>query len=101
MCRQCQGRELTWEESGGKGSVYSWSMVWRPQTTAFSVPYAPAIIDLDEGYQMLSNIIECEPESVDIGLRVKVAFHPIGQGISYPYFRPDERGTDDGSSPKT
>lgn len=88
MCRNCQERTLVWEESSGRGTVYSWSVVWRPQSQAFSVPYAPAIIELDEGYQMLSNVIDCEPEEVRIGLPVSVSFHPIGGGISYPYFRP-------------
>jgi uncharacterized OB-fold protein len=47
-----------------------------------------AIVDVDEGYQMVANIIGCEPEDVATGLPVRVEFHPIGGGMSLPYFRP-------------
>jgi uncharacterized OB-fold protein len=67
-------------------------VVWRPQTPAFAVPYVAAIVDLDEGYQMLANVIGCEPEDVAVGLRVVVEFHPIGGGFVLPYFRPDTTG---------
>ena len=47
-----------------------------------------AIIDLDEGYQMLSNIIECDPAAVQVGMRVEVAFRIASDEITLPYFRP-------------
>ena len=88
VCRWCNGRELAWEPSDGVGSVYSWSVVWRPQAPAFVTPYVPAILDLDEGYQMVSAIIGCEPEEVHDAMRVVVEFHPIGDDMLLPYFRP-------------
>jgi hypothetical protein len=63
-------------------------VVWRPQTPHFVVPYAPIIVTLDEGYQMLSNLIDCDTEEISDGLRVEVAFEPIGEGLKLPYFRP-------------
>jgi uncharacterized OB-fold protein len=91
-CRCCGSSDLTWERSAGFGAVYSSSVVWRPQTPAFAVPYVAAIVALDEGYQMLANVIGCEPEDVVVGLRVAVEFHPIGGGFVLPYFRPDGAG---------
>ena len=44
ICPHCYGRSLSWERSAGLGSLYSWTVVWRPQHPAFRVPYAPAII---------------------------------------------------------
>jgi uncharacterized OB-fold protein len=88
LCRFCGSRDLSWAQSAGLGAVYSWSIVWRPQSPAFSTPYAAAIIDLDEGYQMLSNVIGCEPDDIHAGLRVAVEFHLVGEGINLPYFRP-------------
>ena len=86
--------DLEWEVDAGTGAVYSWSVVWRPQSPAFHVPYAPAIIEVDEGYQMLSCIIGCGPDAIEVGLRVGVEFHPAGGGISLPYFRPLSSGLD-------
>jgi uncharacterized protein len=88
MCRWCNSLDLTWERSKGTGSVYSWSVVWRPQTQAFEIPYVVAILDVDEGYQMVGNIVGCEPEEVFAGMKVAVEFHPIGEGMSLAYFRP-------------
>lgn len=94
LCRWCGSLDLPWEVSSGTGAVYSWSVVWRPQSPAFHVPYAPAIIDVDEGYQMLSCIVGCTPETIEDGLRVGVEFHPARGGISLPYFRPVSSGSD-------
>ncbi len=88
ICRRCRSRDLLWRVSRGRGSVYSWTISWQPPSPGFVVPYAPAIIDVDEGYQMLSNIIECDTADVRVGLDVEVAFHPVGEGVSLPYFRP-------------
>jgi uncharacterized OB-fold protein len=87
-CRNCLSSQLDWERSGGQGTVYSWTVVHRPQTPAFSVPYAVAIIDIDEGYQMMSNLIGLPPEDVQVGLRVVVDFRELSDEITLPYFRP-------------
>ena len=60
--------------------MYSWTTVWRPQTPAFTVPYAAVIVDMDEGWQMLSNLIGCEHDAVHVGMPVEVEFHPIHDG---------------------
>lgn len=87
-CRRCSSPELAWERSAGLGAVYSWSTVWRPQSPAFATPYVAAIIELDEGFQMLANIVGCSPEEIRLGMRVAVEFHPIGEGFNLPYFAP-------------
>jgi uncharacterized OB-fold protein len=88
MCAHCVSRNLTWERSAGTGAVYSWTTVWRPQTPAFTIPYTAVIVDVDEGWQMLSNLIGCEHDAVDVGMRVEVEFHPLNDEITLPYFRP-------------
>lgn len=87
-CRECGGSTLEWQVSAGRGEIYSWSTVWRAQTPAFTVPYVAAIVTLDEGYAMISNIIGCRVEEVTVGLAVEVEFHPVGEDIWLPYFRP-------------
>jgi uncharacterized OB-fold protein len=87
MCRWCTSRSLQWEQSKGGGKIYSWTIAYRPQTNAFTIPYAPVIVDLDEGFQMLSNIIDCDTDDLTVGLRVQVDFRPVGH-LTLPYFRP-------------
>jgi uncharacterized protein len=89
ICAHCLADDLTWEPSTGTGTVYSYTMVWRPQTPAFQVPYCPIIVDVDEGWQTLSNLIGVEPDAVEVGMRVRVEFHPIADGFVLPYFRPE------------
>jgi hypothetical protein len=89
LCAHCCARELTWETSAGTGTIYSYTIVWRPQTPAFTVPYCPIIVDVDEGWQILSNLIGCGDEAVEVGMRVRVEFHPIPDGFHLPYFRPE------------
>jgi len=88
ICRTCGSRDLRWECSAGLGTVYSWTVVWRPQQPAFVVPYAPAIIDMDEGYQILASIVGCDVADLAVGMRVAVEFHPVAGGFVLPYFRP-------------
>ena len=77
---------MRWEHSGGQGEIYSWTVVRRPVTAEFEPPYAPAIVTLDEGYQMLTNIVGVTPEDLAIGMRVQVRFHAVGADVTLPYF---------------
>ena len=85
-CRQCLSAELVWERSGGAGEIYSWTVVHRPVTAEFEPPYAPAIVTLDEGYQILTNVVGVAPEDLAIGMRVRVQFHSVGADVTLPYF---------------
>lgn len=88
-CRACLARALVWEAGGGRGELYTWSVVRRPVTPAFEVPYAVAVVTLDEGYQMMTNIVDAAVDQLRVGLRVRVVFHQVGDGLYLPYFAPD------------
>jgi uncharacterized OB-fold protein len=88
ICSHCCSRALRWEQSTGSGVVISWTTVWRPQTQEFVVPYSPVVVELSEGWQMLSNITGCEHDAVYIGMPVEVWFHPLSESVKIPYFRP-------------
>ena len=77
---------MQWKQSDGVGEVYSWTVVHRPVTPEFDPPYAPAIVTLDEGYQMLTNIIGVAPADLAIGMPVQVQFHEVGDDVTLPYF---------------
>ncbi len=88
ICRDCLKADLTWEPSAGHGVLLSWTVVHRPVTPAFEVPYAPAIVELDEGHQMMTNLIGIAPEDITFGMPVEVEFHEVSPGLWLPYFRP-------------
>lgn len=85
-CRECLSASLEWNRSGGLGDIYSWTVVYRPVTADFAPPYAPAIVTLDEGYQMLTNVIGVAPEELTVGMRVRVQFHSVEPDLTLPYF---------------
>jgi uncharacterized protein len=85
-CRQCLSEDISWQHGSGLGEIYSWTVVYRPVTPEFEPPYAPAIITLDEGYQMLTNVVGVPPEDLEVGMRVRVQFHATGPGATLPYF---------------
>lgn len=87
-CRACRSRDLVWERSGGVGTLYSWTVVWRPQLPTIEVPYAPAIVRLDEGHDLVSALIGLDHAAIAAGLRVEVEFHPVSDTITLPFFRP-------------
>jgi len=85
-CRHCLASELDWRISAGVGEIYSWTVVHRPVTAEFEPPYAPAIVTLDEGYQMLTNIVGVEPEGLAVGMPVQVQFQFLADDLTLPYF---------------
>ncbi len=87
-CTNCQSVALDWVESSGRGRVYSYSVVHRAPRPQFEVPYAVVIIALEEGWYMLSNLLECPLDAVAIDLEVAVRFKRMSDEITLPYFVP-------------
>jgi hypothetical protein len=77
-----------WAPSTGRGALYSWTVVWRPQHPTFVVPYAPAVVEVDEGWFHIGAVIGCEPEELRAGMPVAVEFHPVSDDVVLPYWRP-------------
>jgi hypothetical protein len=86
-CRRCLGPDLEWATSTGTGRLYSWTVVWRPVTPVFPAPYAPVIVDVAEGFQMVSNVVDAAVEELAADLPVTVVFGTAG-ALSLPYFTP-------------
>jgi len=79
--------DLIWVESSGRGTLYSYTIVHRPQQPSFAVPYVPIIALMDEGWHMLSNLKEVGIDEIEIGMAIEVFFEPMSSEISLPYFR--------------
>jgi uncharacterized OB-fold protein len=79
--------DLEWRVSKGLGTVYATTVVHPRQGT----PYNVALIDIDEGFRMMSRVEDVTPRDVKIGLRVKFRVHPAeGDEPPYPVFTPAE-----------
>lgn len=89
LCPRCHGDRIEWRAASGGGVVYSYTIARRPAGPAFAarVPYVVALIDLDEGVRLLSNVITEDPATVRIGQRVHVDFEDAGEGLALPVFR--------------
>ncbi|MCH8007796.1 MAG: OB-fold domain-containing protein [Chloroflexi bacterium] len=88
-CTHCTSLNLSWKTSKGEGTVYTYSIVRQNYHPAFRerIPYVIAWIDLDEGFRMLSNVVDVDPESVSVGQRVRVRWDDQ-EGLSLPEFTP-------------
>ena len=92
LCPHCSSTDLDWRPASGRGTVYAVSVQYRPGTPQMKdrVPYAVALIDLDDGVRMLSNVVGCEAESVSVGQSVRAAWEPLSDGRNLLVFEPDE-----------
>lgn len=90
MCTKCSGRSLEWMRASGRGRVKSFTIVRRAVSEAYAaeVPYVVALVELDEGPTMMSNIIGCNVDDVLIGAQVEVVFDQWQDGVVVPKFRP-------------
>jgi uncharacterized OB-fold protein len=80
--------ELKWRISAGAGTVYSSTVVY-PRNEA---PYNVVLIDMDEGYRLMSRVDGIDPCSVTIGMRVKAHVQHDKEGVPFPVFHPVAQG---------
>ncbi len=79
-CPNCgAGRDqIEWFDASGRGAVYSYTVVRRNRGSWGEIlPYIVAYVELDEGPRIMTNIVECDPESVTIGQAVEAVFHSV------------------------
>ena len=81
---------MRWEKVSGRGKVYSYSIVRRAGIPGFEedVPYVFAIVELDEGPRMATNIVGIEPEKVAIAMKVEAFFDDVTPEITLVKFKP-------------
>ena len=90
VCPFCLSDDTEWLRCTGTGSVYTFTVTHQNQAPGFrdELPYVMAYVELDEGLRMLTNIVECAPDAVRIGMRVEVVFDDVTPEFSLPKFRP-------------
>ena len=90
VCTVCLSSEVVWERASGRGAVYTFTVTHQNQAPGFRemLPYVYAIVELEEGVRVPTNIVGCPPDTVRIGLPVEVVFEDVTQEITLPKFRP-------------
>ena len=92
ICPQCFSRDTDWMQSTGRGILHTFAIVHRGPTPVFRdrVPYVAALVELEDGVRMPTNLVEVEadPSVVKIGMEVEVVFEDLDDKISLPMFRP-------------
>jgi hypothetical protein len=84
-------RDIEWREVSGKGKVYSFTIAHRG-TPPFqgSEPYAIASVTIDEGVNIIADVVNCKAEDLKVGMRVKPYWHPIANGEHLLMWQPDK-----------
>ena len=92
LCPFCNSDALEFRAVSGSGTVYARTVVHRPgnPTMAERVPYVVALIQLDEGARLMSNVVGCEPHDVHVGMQVKTTWEELSDGRALPLFEPSD-----------
>ncbi|MCS5636680.1 MAG: OB-fold domain-containing protein [Myxococcota bacterium] len=100
LCPDCLSRDLAPEAVSGRARLHTYTINHQPWVPGFDPPYLVAIVDIEEqdGLRLTTNLVDCEMEDVEIGMRLKVRFEAREDGIFIPLFAPDapSGGTDGG-----
>lgn len=88
-----KGGRLEWFEASGRGEVYSYVVAHPPFLPAFGdmLPHILVLVQLDEGPRLVGYMVQCTPERMAIGMRVRVVFKPLTDDVTLPVWEPDGR----------
>ena len=90
QCPVCMSDDLGWTRVSGRGRLYSFTIVHQTAHPAFQPesPHIYAVIQLNEGPRMPSNLVECELEDAEIDMPVEAVFEDVSDEYTLVKFRP-------------
>lgn len=90
FCPECWSEEVVWEQACGRAVLYTHSTVFVNDLPPFGeqVPYVAAVVDLEEGPRMMTQVVDCEPDQLRIGMALDATFRTIADGVTLVVFRP-------------
>ena len=95
MCFRCQSCETAWKEAPEEATVYSYTVVRHAGHTAVTarLPYVVAVVEFATmpGVRLITNLTDIDPTQVAIGMKVRLWWDDIGDGMQVPRFAPAER----------
>ncbi|HET6473484.1 MAG TPA: Zn-ribbon domain-containing OB-fold protein [Pseudomonadales bacterium] len=92
FCPSCSSRSVSVFKASGRGRLLSYVINQRPHP-AWNAPYSIAIVELDEGPRMMSNIVGCDqtPDALQLDMPLEVTFEDLSNEIALPLFKPAGR----------
>ena len=90
FCPRCFSWSIEWHTCSGHGTLYSFAIQFRPQMPGFTPPYVTALVQLDEGPRLMTNLIGIEPspEAIRCDMPVEVTWDDVTDEITLPLFKP-------------
>ena len=88
-CPDCGSENLEWVASRGRGTIYTFTITREPVSRAFlgRLPWNVVEVEMEEGVHLVSNLVDCDPEEIEIGLAVEVIFEAVNDEITLPKFK--------------
>jgi uncharacterized protein len=90
FCPHCWSDDVAWIEASGRATMYTYSVVRSNGLAPFAdrVPYIVAIVELEEGPRLATNIVDCDEGDLCIGMDLTVTWRPLDDEFTAPVFRP-------------
>lgn len=90
VCPECLSEDTAWTDLSGRGTVFAFIVLHRAYHPGFGgdVPYNVALVQLEEGPRMFSNVVGTANDAVRVGDAVEVVFDPVTTEVTIPRFRP-------------
>ena len=90
FCPACGSREVEVYAASGRATLYSYVINQRPRPDMGTLPHSIAVVTLEEGPRLMTNIVGCPqtPEALQLDMKLEVAFEPLDEAITLPLFRP-------------
>lgn len=90
FCPTCWSDDVAWVEASGRATLYTHSTVYNNDLPPFNerLPYIAAVVDLAEGPRMMTEIVECAPEQLEVGMDLTVTFRHVTDEVTIAVFRP-------------
>ena len=90
-CPSCGATSLSWSPVSGRGTVHSYTVAYRAPHPVFAaqLPLIVAIVELEEGPRMVTNLVGCDPADLEVGMAVEARFEAIDDSdMVLPVFKP-------------
>jgi hypothetical protein len=91
FCPHCWSGDVDWVEASGGATLYTHSTVYVNDLPPFAlqVPYLAAVVDLDEGPRMMTRVVDCEPDDLRIGMRLRMRTQAVTAEVTMAVFAPE------------
>ena len=91
MCPECSSFDWDTVDASGRATVYSFVVAHHPPHPAFDYPLAIAVVELEEGTRLVTDLVDIDPTEITIGMPVELDFIDPDPDLSLPVFRPASR----------